>query len=542
MRWCSKARHQSPDDIIESYLVPARKILKAASIDAKQSAEIFHTFAVFCDQQYNNPNSAEELTRVANFREYKRKEMEGLSKLVETGNTQEKHVAQAHLEKVKKLYLTDDSEYKRLNYSRKSFLENSASFYLQAAINYDRNGEDISSFIALWLGNASDKSLNSSIETLLLSVPPAQFVPWINQLSSRLGEKDAAFASSLEQLVLKICVQHPHHSLYSIIGLRMVTEKEDEIVKQRCHAGNTLWSMVLQTGKNRELMHNIESFSNQCVGLAHQKVPTEKKKKFSFDVYSGRSWWLKTLPTLNFPPPTVNVSVRSSCDYTDIPTIISLNKEIGIASGLSAPKIVKCTTSDGQLYTMLFKGGKDDLRQDAIMEQVFGQVNMFFMKNSETRARKLKVRTYKVIPLGPNGGIIEFVKDTISFMDYLQPAHKRYRPDDWDASKSRDIMRKVQTKSSAERYKAYLEIEKHLNPVFHMFFMDHFYSPETWFTNRVRYTRSTAAISILGYILGLGDRHCSNILIDTTTGEVVHIDLGISFDQVSYLSLMVFFF
>ena len=35
----------------------------------------------------------------------------------------------------------------------------------------------------------------------------------------------------------------------------------------------------------------------------------------------------------------------------------------------------------------------------------------------------------------------------------------------------------------------------------------------------------------LGYILGLGDRHISNILIDKSSAEVVHIDLGIAFDQ-----------
>lgn len=30
----------------------------------------------------------------------------------------------------------------------------------------------------------------------------------------------------------------------------------------------------------------------------------------------------------------------------------------------------------------------------------------------------------------------------------------------------------------------------------------------------------------VGYILGLGDRHVQNILIDTNTAELVHIDLG----------------
>lgn len=35
-----------------------------------------------------------------------------------------------------------------------------------------------------------------------------------------------------------------------------------------------------------------------------------------------------------------------------------------------------------------------------------------------------------------------------------------------------------------------------------------------------------AVSSIIGYILGIGDRHLSNILFDEKTAEVVHIDFG----------------
>ena len=31
--------------------------------------------------------------------------------------------------------------------------------------------------------------------------------------------------------------------------------------------------------------------------------------------------------------------------------------------------------------------------------------------------------------------------------------------------------------------------------------------------------------------MGLGDRHSMNILIDQSTAEVVHIDLGVAFEQ-----------
>jgi serine-protein kinase ATM len=56
--------------------------------------------------------------------------------------------------------------------------------------------------------------------------------------------------------------------------------------------------------------------------------------------------------------------------------------------------------------------------------------------------------------------------------------------------------------------------------------------PMEWYLRRLKYTRSVATTSIMGHVIGLGDRHLSNILMDNTTGEIVHIDLGIAFDQV----------
>jgi ataxia telangiectasia mutated family protein len=64
------------------------------------------------------------------------------------------------------------------------------------------------------------------------------------------------------------------------------------------------------------------------------------------------------------------------------------------------------------------------------------------------------------------------------------------------------------------------------------YFTEKHKTPISWFQMRLSYSRSIATTSIVGHVLGLGDRHISNILLDNVTGEVVHIDLGIAFDQV----------
>lgn len=52
------------------------------------------------------------------------------------------------------------------------------------------------------------------------------------------------------------------------------------------------------------------------------------------------------------------------------------------------------------------------------------------------------------------------------------------------------------------------------------------------YSSRSAYCRSTAVMSMVGYVLGLGDRHGENILFDSFTGECVHVDFNCLFNKV----------
>ena len=171
------------------------------------------------------------------------------------------------------------------------------------------------------------------------------------------------------------------------------------------------------------------------------------------------------------------------------------------------------------------------MRQDAIMEQVFEHVSDLLQQHRATRQRNLGIRTYKVLPLTTNAGVIEFVLNTVPLHDYSLPAHQRHFPKDWKPNVCRKAIGDVQTQSLEVRLRAYRQVTEHFHPVLRYFFLERFNDPDEWFAKRLAYSRSTAAISILGHILGLGDRHGHNILLDEVTGEVVHIDLGVAFEQ-----------
>ena len=165
------------------------------------------------------------------------------------------------------------------------------------------------------------------------------------------------------------------------------------------------------------------------------------------------------------------------------------------------------------------------------MEQVFEQVSNLLGDHRATKQRNLGIRTYKVLPLTANAGIIEFVQNTVPLHDYLLPAHQKHYPKDMKPNACRKHINDVQTKSVEQRVKVFRQVADRFHPVMRYFFMERFKSPDDWFSKRLAYTRSTAAISILGHVLGLGDRHGHNILLDEKTGEVVHIDLGVAFEQ-----------
>lgn len=60
------------------------------------------------------------------------------------------------------------------------------------------------------------------------------------------------------------------------------------------------------------------------------------------------------------------------------------------------------------------------------MEQAFNLINGLLDRDERSRARGLRIRTYKVIPLGATAGLLEFVDQTRPFSEVLVEAYKKY--------------------------------------------------------------------------------------------------------------------
>ena len=108
-------------------------------------------------------------------------------------------------------------------------------------------------------------------------------------------------------------------------------------------------------------------------------------------------------------------------------------------------------------------------------------------------------------------------------------AHSRYYPDEWSSNRCR---LHLNDSPQDEKRQSFDEICARYSPSFRFFFLERFGSCiESWHVSKMNFTRSVAVSSIVGHILGIGDRHLGNILIHQGTGEVVHIDFGFVFEQ-----------
>ena len=504
--------------------------------EGDEAGEVFHEFASFCDQQLQNGDSLEDFERIQRLRDRKEGEVRGLEKMMRSASSQgrERDNLKSHLAKAKQWFNLDDMEFQRLHQSRQTFLRQSLENYLLCLKACDKHDNDALRFSALWLENYNSDIANDSVARHVGQVGSRKFAPLMNQWSSRLLDNDDQFQSLLTSLVFRICVDHPYHGMYQIFAGSKTKGGKDETALARFAAANNIVHQLKASPRASLTWFNIHNTNVSFAKFAQEKPadPSIKQgSKVPLRKSAAGQRMEQDILKQKVPPPTIKIDLRPDGDYRNVPMIARFQPEFSLATGISAPKIITAIGTDGLKYKQLLKSGSDDLRQDSIMEQVFEQVSRLLQTQRATRQRKLGIRTYKVLPLTPQAGIIEFVPNTLPLHDYLSPAHQNHFPKDLKPNVCRKHIGDAQNKSVDQRIKVFRGVCDKFHPVLRYFFMERFENPDDWFEKRLAYTRSTAAISILGHILGLGDRHQHNILLDEKTGEVVHIDLGIAFEQ-----------
>ncbi|XP_011030285.1 PREDICTED: serine/threonine-protein kinase TOR-like isoform X2 [Populus euphratica] len=212
-------------------------------------------------------------------------------------------------------------------------------------------------------------------------------------------------------------------------------------------------------------------------------------------------------------------------------TIASFAPELVVITSKQRPRKLTIHGSDGEDHAFLLKG-HEDLRQDERVMQLFGLVNTLLENSRKTVEKDLSIHRYAVIPLSPNSGLIEWVPNC----DTLHHLIREYR----DARKITLNQEHKYMLSFAPDYDnlpliAKVEVFEYAldntegNDLARVLWLKSRTS-EVWLERRTNYTRSLAVMSMVGYLLGLGDRHPSNLMLHRYSGKILHIDFGDCFE------------
>lgn len=86
-------------------------------------------------------------------------------------------------------------------------------------------------------------------------------------------------------------------------------------------------------------------------------------------------------------------------------------KQVGVTQALLGdPSVQRITSHEHTTTQQVVK--PEDVRQDGVMMQVFSTVNALLARDPAARRRALAIRTYRVVPLTPDSGVLEFVCNT----------------------------------------------------------------------------------------------------------------------------------
>ena len=389
-------------------------------------------------------------------------------------------------------------------------------------------------------------------------VPTAQWLAATPQLVSRICHRNPRAREIITQLLSRLLAEYPQQLVWSVVpaASSAVADRKRHgmqvlaAAKQRMMGANdTDYADLLSNGSR--LVEQLKRVCNDPVGDQHKND----------SCISMRSRWghLFRLQGLRIVVPLhASLTVAANGERhaaeagggggeaggagplrpfaADAPTIDGWEDQVDIVKSLQRPKKIVMRGSDGQRYIFLCKP-KDDLRKDARMMEFMTAVNRLLHKNPNCRRRQLAVQCYAVTPLDQECGLIEWVPNVMPIRNLVKQYWEMYqihfdtRPVKAKHGEAMKVGRPGEQKRVDALARVIRELMVEFPPVLQLWLADTFRAPSQWFDARLAFTRSCGVMSMIGMAVGLGDRHLENILVNATTGSVMHVDFGCLFDH-----------
>ncbi|XP_052863201.1 DNA-dependent protein kinase catalytic subunit-like [Anopheles cruzii] len=231
--------------------------------------------------------------------------------------------------------------------------------------------------------------------------------------------------------------------------------------------------------------------------------------------------------------------------------VVKIVPELSVYSmTLRMPVQITVRASNGRPYRFLAKYG-EDLRQDQRIQQLQQEITHRLRNDRRCREQRLELRTYPVIPICRDFGLIGWLEGTVSLNDIARRAIGRYNPSDRSMRNVKEQYDRflstfsshdqllnpmdqyglVAVHADVERLRLkYIELEQTIrDDTLRRALFDMAASAEAFYRLRMNFGRSLATMNITCWVLGIGDRHLSNIVLERATGKLAGVDFGLAF-------------
>ncbi|VDO74595.1 unnamed protein product [Heligmosomoides polygyrus] len=400
--------------------------------------------------------------------------------------------------------------------------------------------EDTLRLLQLWFDYGEYNEVYKQLSENIKRLPIETWLEAVPQLMARLDSRDK-MALLIKQVIMEISKMKPQALVYALT----VAAKSSNVDRQK----NAQEMLAVMAEMHPKLVEEASMVSEELVRCAilwheqwHDALDEASRQYFQEKNTAAMMETLEPVHKMIEKGPTtlkeqsfnqdLELAVPGTYDPSQpVVGIASIGTHLQVISSKQRPRKMTIRGSNGREYAFLLKGHEDP-RQDERVMQLFGLINTLLVNNAETCRRNLTIQRYSIVALSHNSGLIGWVPDCDTLhslvRDYrdkkkisLSLEHKVMQSLAQDTEQV-TLMQKVQLFERALASTTGDDLQQILwlkSP-----------SSEVWFDRRTNYTRSMACMSMVGYILGLGDRHPSNLMLDRLTGKIVHIDFGDCFD------------
>ncbi|WVQ93902.1 hypothetical protein IAU59_000980 [Kwoniella sp. CBS 9459] len=346
----------------------------------------------------------------------------------------------------------------------------------------------------------------------------------------------------------------PRQQILDVAWHELPTLWEDDIARLRApetpdeeHFNQLFGAQLLQIDKTLR-----KYSSNRQINLAYH-VYNELYKLYG-EIEAQINQWKQPGLTLHLASTAPRLLSLRDCILTvpgqydphlkldDQAFIDSFKPLVDVLSSKQMPRklVIRSYNTD---YTFLLKGN-EDLRGDERIMQLFNLINTLLNHSSEAFSRNLHLLPYEVVPLSPSAGLVSWVSNTQQLQSMIQINRAKNKQNflndkenaallnsdgkkehpRFDVQVEMDRYDKLPLATKVQRLKAALSFstQSDLKDVL----WQKSPSSDIWIRRRTNFARTVGVSSFVGYIIGLGDRHGSNILVDQLTWGALHIDFG----------------